>query len=1156
MLEQKSEAFQDIFCPILPQGKDLFCGNLHGAAKGMLLANLAHKYDGIIVVFTQDTPEAYQLENELRFFLGKERQNSILNFPDWETLPYDIFSPFQDIVSQRLLTLYRLPKLTRGILLVPVATAMQRIAPQAYIDQHTFDMRVGDRADLDAMRKRLENGGYRYVSQVLEHGDFSVRGSLLDLFPMGSDVPYRIDLLDDEVESIRVFDPENQRTVGKVDVIQLLPAHEFPSDQEAIARFRQRYREVVEGDPQRSEIYREVSQGRFPPGIEYYLPLFFENTATLFDFLPTKTLLVATDGSIDSADIFWRDIEHRYDQLRHNIERPLLTPELLFVAPAALKEILARTPIMHLQNYNQIDRPDACTLNFETAIVPALEFSARDEVATNGLEKFAKAYTGRILITAESEGRRELIREMLSHAGMAPVIVNHWSEFLRGNYPLGLAIAPLETGVMLTHPALTVIAEPQLFGSRIQQKRRRSRSQRDAEAIVRELTDLVIGSPVVHEDYGVGRYLGLQKLPVNGEDMEFLALQYAGSDKLYVPVSSLHLISRYMGANADTVPLHKLGTDQWQRAKRKATEKARDVAAELLDIYARREAAKGLRFTSNEREYLGFAASFPYEETPDQQSAIEATLQDLASGRPMDRVVCGDVGFGKTEVAMRAAFVVANGGKQVAVLVPTTLLAQQHYQNFVDRFAQWPFRIEVLSRFRSKAEQTTVLKALEQGKADILIATHKLIQDDIKFKDLGLLIVDEEHRFGVRQKEKLKALRTHVAILTLTATPIPRTMNMSLAGLRDLSIIATPPAHRHAVKTFVCQWDNAVIQEAVQRELKRGGQVYFLHNEVETIEKTARELSALIPEANVRFAHGQMRERELESTMGDFYHRRFNVLLATTIIESGIDIPNANTIIINRADKLGLAQLHQLRGRVGRSHHRAYAYLLVPPKGAMTPDAIKRLEAISSLETLGAGFMLATHDLEIRGAGELLGEEQSGQIQEVGFTLYTELLQRAVQALKSGKEVDFDQPLHHGAEIDLGIPALIPDTYLPDVHARLIMYKRIANANGAEALKDLQVEMIDRFGLLPEQTKTLFVVTGFRHRATPLGIRKIEIGPQGGRVIFDEKPNVDAAKIVKLIQTKSKQYRLEGASRLRILQTMPNAQSRIAVLEELLQQLN
>ncbi|MDH4273568.1 MAG: transcription-repair coupling factor, partial [Gammaproteobacteria bacterium] len=826
----------------------------------------------------------------------------------------------------------------------------------------------------------------------------------------------------------------------------------------------------------------------------------------------------------------------------------------LFVTPELLSTTLHRSSLIQLQSY-RVEEKSESTLNYDTMIAPALEISNRHEVATEPLEKYIRSYQGRTLITAESEGRLELIREMLLGANIRPTLVDGWVDFLKGSFPLGLTVAPLEVGLVLVEPAITVIAEPQLFGSRVQQKRRRSRTQRDTEAVIRDLTDLLIGSPVVHEDYGVGRYLGLQKLPVQGAEMEFLALQYAESDKLYVPVSSLHLISRYTGANSDNVPLHKLGTDQWQRAKRKATEKARDVAAELLDIYARREAAKGFKFTTNEAEYLSFAASFPYEETPDQQQAIDATLKDLQSGKPMDRVICGDVGFGKTEVAMRAAFFVANSGKQVAVLVPTTLLAQQHYQNFSDRFSQWPFKIEVLSRFRSKSEQAAALKGLEEGKIDILIATHKLIQDDIKFKDLGLLIVDEEHRFGVRQKEKLKALRAQVAILTLTATPIPRTMNMSLAGMRDLSIIATPPAHRHAVKTFVCQWNSGTIQEAVQRELKRGGQVYFLHNEVDTIEKTARELSALVPEANVRFAHGQMRERELENTMTDFYHRRFNVLLATTIIESGIDIPNANTIIINRADKLGLAQLHQLRGRVGRSHHRAYAYLIVPPKGAMTPDAVKRLEAISSLETLGAGFMLATHDLEIRGAGELLGEEQSGQIQEVGFTLYTELLRRAVQALKSGKELDMDHPLRHGSEIDLGTPALIPDTYLPDVHARLIMYKRIANTISAEDLRDLQVEMIDRFGLLPDQTKMLFTVTGFRHRATPLGIRKIELGPQGGRVIFDEKPAVDAIKIVKLIQTKSKQFRLEGGNRLRILVPMPDAKSRVALLDELIQQL-
>ncbi|MBS1236524.1 MAG: transcription-repair coupling factor, partial [Proteobacteria bacterium] len=941
----------------------------------------------------------------------------------------------------------------------------------------------------------LEAGGYRCVSQVIEHGEFAVRGALVDLFPMGSELPYRIDLFDAQVETIRTFDPETQRTLEKIEAIHLLPAREFPLTEDAITQFRQAFRQRFEGDPNRSPIYRDISRGLAPAGIEYYLPLFFERTDTLFDYLPPASLVIAQDGSGEAAKHFWTQASERYEQLRHDVERPLLAPEQLFLTPTEITKGSAAFPGVRLQRFEQPDTQGAAAvITYASAAPPPLPIDGRSTHPTAALKSFLAGFDGRVLFAAESAGRREALLDLLRGNEIHPKPFEGWQAFLDSDARLGITIGALEQGLLLTDPALAVIAEPQLFGARALQQRRRKAAVRDAENVVRNLAELAVGAPVVHENHGVGRYLGLQMLTVGDMEAEFLTLEYAGGDKLYVPVSSLHLISRYTGAAPENAPLHKLGGDQWARAKRKAAERVRDVAAELLDIYARRAVRQGHAFQVNDEEYSAFAAAFPFEETPDQQTAIEHVLGDLSAGLPMDRVVCGDVGFGKTEVAMRAAFIAVQGGRQVVVLVPTTLLAQQHAQNFRDRFADWPVRIESMSRFSAKKQQDLVLKDLAEGKVDIVIGTHKLLQEGVRFKNLGLVILDEEHRFGVRQKERLKALRAEVDVLTLTATPIPRTLNMALSGLRELSIIATPPPHRLAIKTFITEWNDALMREACLREIGRGGQVYFLHNEVESIERAAQELQKLMPEAVVRVAHGQMRERDLEQVMLDFYHRRFNVLVCSTIIESGIDVPSANTIIIQRADKLGLAQLHQLRGRVGRSHHRAYAYLIVPPRGVMSADAVKRLEAVESLEDLGAGFLLATNDLEIRGAGELLGEEQSGQIHEIGFTLYSELLERAVHALKAGRQPELDRPLDHGPEIDLRVPALIPADYLPDVHARLILYKRIAGAASTEELRELQVEMIDRFGLLPEPVKSLFSVTELKIKATPLGVRKIEAG--------------------------------------------------------------
>ncbi|MEK7323136.1 MAG: transcription-repair coupling factor [Pseudomonadota bacterium] len=1142
------------FEPVLPRrvGETLHWRRLAGSALGLAASRTARRHNGPVLLITADTPEATRLEYELRFFTGDDQALPVLHFPDWETLPYDNFSPHQDIVSQRLATLYRLPALERGLLVVPVNTLIQRLAPRSYLQGNSLVLDTGERLDLEAMRQRLEASGYRYVSQVMEHGEFAVRGSLLDLFPMGSNLPYRIDLFDEHVDSIRTFDPENQRSLDTVSSIRLLPAREFPLNEDAISQFRQAYRLTFEGNPQKSAIYRGVSEGSAPPGIEYYLPLFFNETASLFDYLAADTLVITTPGVTEALDKVWDEINTRYESLRHDLERPLLAPAQAFFAPPEITARSAHHPLISVATLNA----DHHAYAFATTPPPPLPIVARAERPAEALLKFLGDFSGRVLFAAETPGRRETLLDLLKGHDLHPSSFDSWRAFAEGDARLGITVAPLEQGLLVETPPLAIISEAQLFGEQaVQRRRRKTARTRDADALIRDLTELNPGAPVVHEEHGVGRYLGMQTLEVGGITTEFITLEYAGGDKLYVPVSSLHLISRYSGAAPEQAPLHRLGSEQWIKAKRRAAEKVRDVAAELLDIYARRAARQGHAFPEPDMHYRSFASTFPFEETPDQQTAIDAVLDDMRKTQPMDRLVCGDVGFGKTEVAMRAAFMAVHNGKQVAVLVPTTLLAQQHYQNFQDRFADWPVKVESLSRFRSAKEQEAVLKGLADGKVDIVIGTHKLLQSRIEFKRLGLVIVDEEHRFGVRQKEWLKSLRSEVHILTLTATPIPRTMNMALSGMRDLSIIATPPSRRMSIKTFVREWDQGLMREACLRELKRGGQVFFLHNEVKSIEKAARDLAALVPEARVQIAHGQMRERELEQVMLDFYHHRFNILVCTTIIETGIDIPNANTIIIRDADHFGLAQLHQLRGRVGRSHHQAYAYLVVPPRKLITADAIKRLEAIEALEDLGAGFTLATHDLEIRGAGELLGDEQSGQMHEIGFTLYTQLLERAVKALKAGRQPELEVPLNHGGEIDLRIPALIPEDYLPDVHSRLVMYKRIASAENDDALRELQVEMIDRFGLLPEPAKNLIRITELKLKAQAMGVRKIEAGPYGGRILFDKQPKIDPVMVIRLIQTQPKIYKLDGQDKLRFTLNLEDREMRFQSVEKLLEML-
>lgn len=1142
----------DDFIAQLPQraGYRHTWGNLSGSAFSLALANAARTTLTAFVVVTTDNASSQRLAQDLNFYLGNDADLPILQFSDCETLPYDIFSPHQDITSERLATLYRLPRLTRGIVLVSVVTLMQRLPPRSYLDNTTLLINAKQRLNREILCKQLAAAGYRAVNTVMERGEFAVRAELIDLYPMGAALPYRIDFCDEVINSLRIFDPDTQRSHDFVQSIYVLPAREFPVDETAIQHFRTAWRNAFDNNAD-SAVYRDVSKGLAPAGIEYYLPLFFTKLATLFDYLPSDVVVVNPHNLVAAAEGFWTEIVNRYAANRYNHDRPSLPPHMLYLRVNEVFAALNAYPrIIYHQNYQEVN---AGTINFPTAILPNLTIDVRAARPLARLLDFIATFSGRILIVAESLGRREALLEIFATANLQFTLISSWLDFITSKVRLAIGIAPLEHGLLLSTPdAIALITEHQLFGEQAMQRRRRERQGRDADAIIRDLTELQIGAPVVHENHGIGRYQGLVRLSVDGIDAEFFNLEYADGDKLYVPIAALHLVSRYTGVDPEHAPLHKLGSGQWDKAKAKAAERARDVAVELLDLYAQRAARVGRALSVPNDQYLAFAANFPFETTPDQQAAIDATLQDLAALRPMDRVICGDVGFGKTEVALRAAFIAAHSGSQVALLVPTTLLAQQHYQTFSDRFAGWPMRIESISRFRNKQQQDEILAELTAGNVDIIIGTHKLLQEGVIFKNLGLVIIDEEHRFGVRQKEALKALRSSVDLLTLTATPIPRTLNMAVSGLREISIIATPPAKRLAIQTFIRVWNHNLLREAMLREIKRGGQVYFLHNEVATIDKMALTVAELLPEASVRIAHGQMPTRELERVMLDFYHQRFNVLVCSSIIETGIDVPSANTIIINRADRFGLAQLHQLRGRVGRSHHRAYAYLIVPEKTAMTADAVKRLEAIENLGDLGVGFTLANHDLEIRGAGELLGEEQSGQMQEVGFTLYQELLNRAISDLKSGKQPELNRPLAVNSEIELHVPALIPEDYVLDVHTRLILYKRIANATTDAELRALHVELIDRFGLLPEPAATLLRVTELKLRARQLGINKMELSAAGGRLVFHATPRIDHNVIIKLIHTHNQIYRLDGQDKLRITAPLPTTAIRLAAAEYLI----
>lgn len=1134
--------------PTKPGMKTSF-GDLKGASISWAIYSAAKSAAQPLVLIAPDVATANQVERELRFFRG-DNDLIILNFPDWETLPYDQFSPHPDIISDRLKAFDQLLQLSKGIVIVAVSTLIQRLAPKEYLQATHFSLKTGQQLIIQTFSERLASAGYHNVAQVMQHGEYAIRGSIIDIFPMGSSLPFRIDLLDDEIDSLRSFDVETQRTLQVIEAINLLPAHEFPLDADGISHFRQAWREKFTANPLQSPLYQSVSQGQSPAGIEYYLSLFFDHTASFFDYLKSGTLIALLEDIYPSATRFSQEINERYEQLRWDVERPILPPNEVFLSTEQLFAEIGNFP--QLQFQAEPVTPKNNNHNFATHMPPELFTEHQAAQPLQRLSQWLESHEERVLFVAETAGRRDVLENLLSELKLSPKFFPHWQNFLADKVRYGITVAPLDRGIYLTDPPLVIIAESQLFGQQVMQRRLRKRHGQDAEFIVRDLTELKIGAPVVHIDHGVGRYLGLQTIKTGDRDVEYLSLEYADNAKLYVPISSLHLISRYSAAEVEHAPLHRLGSGQWDKVKRKATEKLRDVAAELLHIYAQRAAKQGFSFAAPDHNYTAFATAFPFETTPDQQQAIDQVIADMVSTRCMDRVVCGDVGFGKTEVAMRAAFIAVQSHKQVGVLVPTTLLAEQHLHSFQDRFAKWPVRIEAISRFRSAAEQHKIIEELQQGKIDIIIGTHKLLQENVKFKQLGLLVVDEEHRFGVRQKERIKAMRAEVDLLTLTATPIPRTLNMALASIRDLSIIATPPAKRLSVKTFVRQHNKSLVREAILREVLRGGQVYFLHNEVQTIERMAHELQEQLPEVRIGVAHGQMRESSLEQVMVDFYHQRFNVLLATTIIESGIDIPNANTIIMNRADRLGLAQLHQLRGRVGRSHHQAYAYLLIPQPDLITPDAKKRLEAIESLENLGAGFMLANYDLEIRGAGELLGEEQSGHIHEIGFSLYMELLEETLAALKAGKDPLLEKPLHQGTEIDLKVAALIPENYLPDVHTRLMLYKRISNAKTEAQLDDLQVEMIDRFGLLPPAAKNLFRIAELKLKAQPLGIRKIDAGSEEGLLEFIPNPPINAANLIQLIQKQPQRYKLVGSEKLRFNFTAENIEQKIKFICELI----
>ncbi|ENU37229.1 transcription-repair coupling factor [Acinetobacter parvus] len=1131
-------------------GEKRWIGSLLGSSAALLFKEIATQSSSLYVIVASNNQHLAQLESELEFYGIKPTI-----FPDWEILPYDRLSPHQDIVSERLAILSHMPQ--KGILLISASTLAQRVAPYSWVVGEHFDIKVGQKLDLEAQKKQLVQAGYRLVDTVYDHGEFAVRGSIMDIYASGQDQPIRIDLFDDEIESLKFFDPETQRTTESLKNFTVLPAKEFPL-KEGRSTFRDRYAESFPtANPKKNPIYQDVLEGIATPGLEFYLPLFFdkklmETQSILTTYLPKNCVVITNNEVEDELINFWKEVVRRYEDRRHNIDQPILPPEELFLMPHHVLQALNQFP--RILASAEAFEAKAGVLNLAAEQPPKLAVDPKKQQPFEVVKHYVDQAKHPILLVAESAGRRETLKDALRAVLGEIQTVESFAQFQKDQLQVAITSAPLDRGLLLTNQ-LSVISENQLYEHRVVQRRRKRQQEVSEEFLIRSLTELSIGAPVVHIDHGVGRYAGLTTLEIDQQDHEFLQLDYADGAKVYVPVTNLHLISRYSGGDPNLAPLHKLGTDTWSKAKRKALEQIHDVAAELLHIQARRQSKPGFAFEMDHTAYMQFASGFAYEETLDQANAIEATLHDMQLAKPMDRLVCGDVGFGKTEVAMRAAFVAVQNGKQVAVLVPTTLLAQQHYESFKDRFADTAVRIEVLSRFGSNKTHLKIIEDLAEGRVDIVVGTHKILQENVQFKNLGLMIVDEEHRFGVRDKERIKALRADVDMLTLTATPIPRTLNMAFSGMRDLSIIATPPARRLAVKTFVQEHTDDSIKEAILRELLRGGQVYLLHNEVETIERSAETIRELVPEARVAVAHGQMRERELEQVMQQFYHKEYNVLVCSTIIETGIDVPNANTILIERADKLGLAQLHQLRGRVGRSHHQAYAYLLVPSIKGLKGDAEKRLDAIQRASTLGAGFMLATEDLEIRGAGELLGEQQSGSMQAIGYSLYMEMLEKATKAIQKGKTPNFDAPLSLTAEINLHMPALIPDDYLGDVHQRLLFYKRISNTDTQEKLDHIRMELIDRFGIPPQPVKQLFSVHQIRLRAEQLGITKVDINSNGGYIEFSPDTPVQAMSIIQMMQKHPTYFRMDGGQRLKVMVMLQDAEKRIQFIADLLNSL-
>ncbi len=1136
--------------PSIAPGKRYTLPRPLGSADALLLARFVQAQAAqkkLTAIITAEPADTQRLEGELAFFAPGLR---VAVFPDWETLPYDTFSPHQDLISERLATLWRIRQGDADVVLMPASTALVRLAPTRFMAAYTFHFKQKEKLDEASLKAQLTLAGYTHVSQVVSPGEYAVRGGLIDLFPMGSPVPYRVDLFGNEVDSIRTFDPDTQRSLYPVPEVRLLPGREFPMDEDSRNAFRSRWREKMEGDPSRVRIYKDIAAGIATAGIEYYLPLFFDATATIFDYLG-ETAVLTLHGEIDEAlQRFWTDTRERHRFLQHDKERPILAPEDLFLRPEEFFTLTQPHATLAVRGKEPVAwaRP-----------LPELSVDRGAPEPLKKLQQHVGSTPNRVLIVAESEGRRESLLELLRDNRIEPPSVATLAEFETGDEQFAITAAPLAEGFFWHEPedgkAIQFITETELFATSPTARRRRKQEQvSDVNALIKDLSELKVSDPVVHANHGIGRYVGLMNIDLGDGPSEFLHLEYADKAALYVPVAQLHLISRYTGVSAEEAPLHKLGSGQWEKARRKAAEQVRDTAAELLNLYARRAAREGYAFRYSPHDYEAFAASFGFEETPDQQAAIHAVIQDMVSPKPMDRLVCGDVGFGKTEVALRAAFVAVTGGMQVAILAPTTLLAEQHYQNIADRFGKWPVKVAELSRFRSAKEVKAALDGIADGSVDIVVGTHKLLSPDVKFKRLGLLIVDEEHRFGVRHKEAVKAMRADVDVLTLTATPIPRTLGMALEGLRDLSVIATAPQRRLAIKTFVRNETSGIIREAVLRELKRGGQVYFLHNEVETIENRRGKLAELLPEARIAVAHGQMPERQLEAVMRDFVAQRYNVLLCSTIIETGIDVPSANTIVISRADKFGLAQLHQLRGRVGRSHHQAYAYLLVPEVDGLTKQAAQRLEAIQQMEELGSGFYLAMHDLEIRGAGEVLGEHQSGNMMEIGFQLYNDMLAEAVRSLKAGREPDLLSPLSATTEINLHAPALLPDSYCGDVHTRLSLYKRLATAEKAEQIDTMLEEITDRFGKLPPQGQTLFDVHRLRVLAKPYGVVKIDAAPRLMVISFRPNPPIDAMRIIELVQ-KNRHIKLAGNDKLRIERDTPEPRDRAQLIRDVLRSL-